>query len=222
VADEIEGVVVSANMLGQFVEGDALGGEFLQDDLLALGVIPDGEEIVEGRIGFADRLAGSVLERLGDELAVFVEILDALGGDADLDVVHVVSRGAGTGRIHDDAAGRVFTDHGTRLVLIGRNHRFVVLWLADLDRGSVEALVCKKRSRPEEVHDGEEEFAVVLVDARSASDDLLELRYRADALIEHDEVASLRVHAGGHELRGAGDDGKGGMKFRFAPAAVFR
>ena len=35
VADEVEGVVVAPDLLGEFVEEDALGGEFVEDGLLA-------------------------------------------------------------------------------------------------------------------------------------------------------------------------------------------
>ena len=82
VADEVEGVVVAADLFGQFVEEDALAGELFEDGLLAVGVVPGGEERVERGVGLAHGLARVVLERLGDELAVGVEVLDALGGDA--------------------------------------------------------------------------------------------------------------------------------------------
>ena len=84
VADQIEGVVVAADLLGQFVEEDALAGELVDDGLLAVGVVPRVEESVQRGVRLADGLARVVLERLGDELAVGVEILDALGGDARL------------------------------------------------------------------------------------------------------------------------------------------
>ena len=59
-----------------------MAGEFFEDGLLALGVVPGGEEGVERGVRLADGLARVVLERLGDELAVGVEVLDALGDDA--------------------------------------------------------------------------------------------------------------------------------------------
>ena len=79
--DQVEGVVAAADLLGEFVEEYALGSQFLDDGLLALGVVPGVEEGIQRGIGLAHRLARVVLERLGDEPAVFVEILDALGGD---------------------------------------------------------------------------------------------------------------------------------------------
>ena len=104
VADEIEGVVVAADLLGELVEEHALGGQLLDDDLLLVGVVPGGEEVVERGVGLAHGLAGVVLERLGDELAVGVEVLDALGGDADLDIVDVVA--------FDGRVGPVVVGHG--------------------------------------------------------------------------------------------------------------
>ncbi len=79
---EVEGVEVAADLLGEFVEEDALARELLDDGLLAVGVVPGGQEVVERGVRLAHGLAGVVLERLGDELAVGVEVLDALGGDA--------------------------------------------------------------------------------------------------------------------------------------------
>jgi hypothetical protein len=51
VADQIEGVVVAAHLLGEFIEEDTLGGQFLQDGLLLLGVVPHGEEGIERGVG---------------------------------------------------------------------------------------------------------------------------------------------------------------------------
>ena len=75
--------------------------------------------------------------------------------------------------------------------------------LVDLHGIAVEVRIGEERGRPLEIHDGEEELAVVLVDARAAADDLLELGHRGDAPVEHDQLAGLRIDAGGHQLRGA-------------------
>ena len=47
VADQVEGVEVLAHFLGQRVERQALGFQFLDDGLLALGAVPALEEVVE-------------------------------------------------------------------------------------------------------------------------------------------------------------------------------
>ena len=44
------------------------------------------------------------------------------------------------------------------------------------------------------------------MDAGAPAHDLLELDHGLDALVEHDELAGLGVHAGRQELRGGGDD----------------
>ena len=90
--------------------------------------------------------------------------------------------------------------------IVRRNRRLVGPRLVDLHRVAVEVRVGKERGGPLEVHDGEEELVVVLVDARAAADDLLELGHRVDAPVEHDELAGLGIDAGGHQLRGGGDD----------------
>jgi hypothetical protein len=61
-ADEVEGVVIAADLFGEFVKEDPPGGELLDDGLLFLGVIPDGEEGIERGVGFCDRFAGVVLQ----------------------------------------------------------------------------------------------------------------------------------------------------------------
>ena len=83
VADEVEGVEVLAHFLGERIERQALGFQFLDDGLLALGRLPALEEIVEAGEAFLQRLLGEVAQALGDELAVLVEIFDALGDDGE-------------------------------------------------------------------------------------------------------------------------------------------
>ena len=81
-ADQIEGIEVLAEFLGDGVERQALGFQFLDDRLLALGRLPALEEIVEAGEALLQRLLGEVAQALGDELAVLVEVFDALGDDA--------------------------------------------------------------------------------------------------------------------------------------------
>jgi hypothetical protein len=53
---------------------------------LLVGAGPALEELVEGGVFLAHGLAGVVLERLGDQLAVRAVVLDALGDDVDGDL----------------------------------------------------------------------------------------------------------------------------------------
>ena len=80
--------------------------------------------------------------------------------------------------------------------VVRRHGRLVRPGFVDLHRIAVEIGVGKQRGGPLEVHDGEEELVVVLVDARAAADDLLELGHGVDAAVEHDEVAGLGIDAG--------------------------
>ena len=209
VADEIEGVVVAADLLGQFVEEDALARKFVDDGLLAVGVVPGVQEGVERGVRLADGLARVVLERFGDQLAVGVEVLDALGDDRDLDVVDVILTWLGLqlasarsirGRRLADGRRVVRRSSPTPVARLAEPADSSGLGLVDLHRVAVEVRVGEERGGPLEVHDGEEELVVVLVDARAAADDLLELGHRLDALVEHDQLAGLGIDAGGHQL----------------------
>ena len=87
VTNEVEGVVGTPHLFGQLVEKEALNGQFIDQGLLLIGSIPAGEEVAQRGIGFIDHLAGVVRKGLGDKATIGVEVLDALGGDADFDVV---------------------------------------------------------------------------------------------------------------------------------------
>jgi hypothetical protein len=77
--------------------------------------------------------------------------------------------------------------------------------LVDLHRVAVEVLVGKELGGALEVQDGEPALAQVFAQAGAAADDLLEQRHGLDVLVQHDELAGLRVHPGAHELGGGGD-----------------
>ena len=56
-ADEVESVVVTSDLIGEFIEEDAFFCEFFEDGLLAFGVVPDGEEVVQRGVFLEDGLA---------------------------------------------------------------------------------------------------------------------------------------------------------------------
>ena len=205
-ADEVESVVVAADLLGEFVEEDTARREFLDDGVLLLGVIPDGEEGIERGVGFPNGFARVILQGFGDELAIRIEILDALGGDADLDIVHEVSGGACRRWVHEGAARRVNDLLAGGLLVFRRLDGVVLAGFKNLNGVTIEVWIGEERRGALEIHDGEEELAVVLVDAGATTDDLLELGHGADAAIEDDEVAGLGIDARRHEAGGAGYD----------------
>ncbi len=63
------------------------------------------------------------------------------------------------------------------------------------------------RRRASIVEDGEVELAVVLADARTTANDLLEIGHRADDAEEHDVLDHRRIDASGQQLRGGENDG---------------
>ena len=89
VADQVEGIEVLAQLLGDRVERQALGLQLLDDRLLALRRLPALEEVVEAGEALLQRLLGEVAQALGDQLAVLVEILHALGDDLGADAIDV-------------------------------------------------------------------------------------------------------------------------------------
>src|SRR5664280_97080 len=88
VADQVERAQIITCTLGQRLEQYALLEQFVQDDLLAVGLVPLLEEVVEGGELALDSLAGVVLQRLGDELAVLVVVLDSLSEDLEFGPAH--------------------------------------------------------------------------------------------------------------------------------------
>ena len=89
---------------------------------------------------------------------------------------------------------------------VGRHHRVVRARLVDLHRLAVEVRIREVVRRLPEVDQREVVLVRVLVDARAAADDLLELGHRADFAVERDHAARLHVHAGREQARRGHDD----------------
>ena len=219
-ADEVEGVKVLAEFLDDGGEREALCGEFVEDCLLARGVLPAFEEVVEAGETLSERLLGVVAQGFGDEFAEFVEILDALGDDGGADAVDVdflppgaAGRDGDVGRAIDDGfigAGRC--GEGLGVVpggrnVVGRGNGVALAGFVDLHGVTVEIRVGEVVGGAAEVDQGEVELAGVLVHAGAAAHDLLELGHRADFAVEHDEAAGLRIDAGGEQAGGGDEDG---------------
>ena len=223
VADEVEGVEVATDFLGEGGQGQALGREFVEDGLFALGAAPVVEEIVEAEEVFAEMPFAEVAQAFGDEAAVFVEVFDALGEDGDFDAIDVdfaarAVRGVDgdVGRFADedgfvvaggggDVVVFAFAIGGARGV-IGRGDGVAFVGRVDLFGRAIEFGVGEVAGGATEVHDGEVELFGVFVDAGATADDLFELGHGADGTVEDDEAAGLGVDAGGEQARSSHDD----------------
>ena len=71
----------------------------------------------------------------------------------------------------------------------------VLARLVDLDRLAIEVRIGEMAGRLAEIKQGEVILLGVLVNARAAAHDLLELGHRPDRAVEHDQAAGLGVHA---------------------------
>src|SRR4051812_41905099 len=79
---------------------------------------------------------------------------------------------------------------------VRRKRRIVLAGLVDLHRVTVEVRVGEVGGSAAKVHQSEVILLRVLVDASSATDDLLELSHRTHGAVQDDQPASLRVDAG--------------------------
>ena len=81
-ADEVERVEVLAHFLGERFERQPLGASSSMMACLR-SARSSAQEVVETGEALPQGLLGEVAQALGDELAVLVEVFDALGDDAD-------------------------------------------------------------------------------------------------------------------------------------------
>jgi hypothetical protein len=88
-ADQVKGVQVLADFIGNRIENEAFRFKLLDDRLLALRTLPALEEIVEACKTLLERRLGEVAQRLGDQFAVLVEVFDALGDDFRADAIDI-------------------------------------------------------------------------------------------------------------------------------------
>lgn len=209
VADQIEGIEVLTEFIGDGVQRQALGFQFLNDRLLALGRLPALEEIVEAGEALLQCRPREVAQGLGDELAVLVEIFDALGEDAGANAVDINLANRITGlQRQSRLIGNGFVVARCRRYrvvalrrFVGRRDRIAVARLVNLHRIAIEIRVGEMAGHAAKVDQREEELLRVLMDAGAAPDNLLELRHRAYCAVEHDQPAGLRIDAGGEEPR---------------------
>src|SRR5690348_819102 len=216
VADQVERIELLAefllNLVGQRLPQHALPGQLLDDGLLLRSIAPASQERIQRGELQPDLVARVVAQGLGDELAVRAVVLHALGDHRDGDVVDHVARArlayaSATRRLRLAPGWFTFAVTFVRAGRLLRWHRRLAgIGLIDLHRIAIEGRIGEQLGGFLEIHDGEPVLVVVLVDTRTAADDLLELGHRLDVLVENDQLAGLRIHAGGHQLAGGGDD----------------
>ena len=222
-ADEIEGVEILAEFLGDGIECQAFGRKFVNDGLFAFGGLPSLEKVIKAGEAFLQRLLGEVAQGLGDEFAVFVKVLHTLGNDCRVDAVNVnlaLDRGVRLepwGNFDNGfVVGRFWRERGFAVLrarrVVGRSDGIACSRFVYLHRLAVEVRVGKMAGRAPEVHQGEVEFVGVLVDAGAASDDLFEFGHGLDCAVQHDQPAGLGIDAGGEQPRGGDQHGVFGFR----------
>ena len=150
-ANQVERVKVLAKFLGDSVERQPLGLQFLNNGLLAFGHFPASEKIIQAGKAPFQRLSGKVAQGLGDQLAVLVQILNPLGNDERADSVHIhlapLLRRRPR-RIADD----FFPFFVHRRIIIGRRDGVVLAGFVNLYRLTVEVRVGKMVGRARRDH----------------------------------------------------------------------
>jgi hypothetical protein len=97
-ADQIEGIEILSEFIRHGVERQALGLQFLNDRLLAFSRFPALEELVETREALLQRRLGEIAQGFCDELAVLVEIFNALSENPGADAIDINLSDRATGR----------------------------------------------------------------------------------------------------------------------------
>jgi hypothetical protein len=222
-AKQVEGIGVGLFAGGrQFLEANAALGQLAQHFAARVRISPFGLQRLARGIQRAKRPARifGVLDDL-ELLAVGVEVIDQMADDLDFAAVDVIFAGFGW-RFAEQMTGA-----GANLFLWQRVLRFFLRFqlgggCADLRarfidrhhldaRGvAVEIRVSEVlRGRAGEVDNVEVFLAVVHLEPGAAADDLLELGARADHAGQHHVLDHLGIDAGGQQLRGGEDDGRG-------------
>ena len=221
VADEVEGVEVFVQFLGNRIELQTLNCQLIDNGLLALGGLPAPEEVVQAGEAFLESFLGEVTQGFGDELAVLIHIGNPLGNDGGTHAIDInLVPSAIWGRVREDIIGGVISVRRRRIVLVRRRDGVVLSRLINLNRLAVELRIGEVVGGAPEIHQREVEFAGVLMHAGSAPQDLLELGHGADLTVEHDQAAGLDIDPGGEQPRGG--DQHGMLGFRIDEVAQLR
>jgi hypothetical protein len=80
-ANEVKGIEVLPDFLGQRIEQQTFRLQFVNDGLLTFSAFPAFEELIEACKMTGERLLRVVTQAFGDQFAVLVEIFDPFGED---------------------------------------------------------------------------------------------------------------------------------------------
>ena len=212
-ADQVERVGVGlVGGFGQVVEVDAPLFEPLDDVATFFWVCPFVAQFRRIAVERAD-LVGRVVGELDDAklVAVGVKLVNQVGSDLDPPAVEVKLAARAIGLVRGQFFRAVaFLRFGLRRndCLFAGRFPFLVDDHFGFDGGvSIEIGIGKQpRGRAGVVEDAEKQLAVVVSDAGSAADDLLELGHRVDDPHQHDVLDRGGIDAGGEQLRRSEDD----------------
>ena len=203
-ADEVE--VVDLAQLGILLthgfEQHVLLLEFVEDELLAVGLCPGTHKGIERGIDVADGLAREVGEAFGGErLAVGTEMQDVFVHDADVASVDTIF------------LSLFVILFSINIVAVPDDRSFVLVATMAIRGGSVgfaiEFGILEEAGDIAEVEYLETQLALLFKDARAAAHHLLERRHTVDLLVDDDEAARLAIDARLEQHRRGGDDGSG-------------
>ena len=90
-----------------------------------------------------------------------------------------------------------------RQPIIAINHKIVVIIIGYGLGQAIKFRVGKEIGNIAKIHDGKKLLAIGIVNARTASDDLLEFGHRLDFIVEHNQFAGFAIDAGGHQFGGS-------------------
>ena len=88
-ANQVEGIKILAQFVGNDIERQALSFQFFNDGLLALGGFPTPEEPVEASKMFLKSIFREVAQGFGDKIAVLVKVFHPFGDNVRIDAIDV-------------------------------------------------------------------------------------------------------------------------------------
>ena len=204
-ADQVERVEIEPEILRERLELQPRLFQFVDDRLLSIRAAPPREKVVEAGKMAPQFALREIPEALCDQLAVLVEVFDALGHDLDRDVIDVDLPGDHVRTVPrrqnvDDRLFVIARHRRDRLAIVRgryvrRRNGIIGSRFVDLNRIAVEVGIGEMVGRFPEVDQREVVLLGLLVNSCATPQDLLELRHRLDFPVERNHPTGLRIHA---------------------------